>query len=111
MQLNKESEAQTCDSNEMSVLPGTESAEPGVECSVNAAMRTSQCMQGPTFRLDRPTFTVLRDNELPKPGMVFGIDAEFVALAHADKVLQRCCKTNASDGSAHLRPHAQTWIV
>eukprot|EP00208_Stichococcus_sp_RCC1054_P007145 CAMPEP_0206139688 /NCGR_PEP_ID=MMETSP1473-20131121/7013_1 /ASSEMBLY_ACC=CAM_ASM_001109 /TAXON_ID=1461547 /ORGANISM="Stichococcus sp, Strain RCC1054" /LENGTH=1376 /DNA_ID=CAMNT_0053533577 /DNA_START=121 /DNA_END=4251 /DNA_ORIENTATION=- len=45
-------------------------------------------LQGPTFRLDRPTFTVLRDNELPKPGMVFGIDAEFVALAHADKVLQ-----------------------
>ncbi len=45
-------------------------------------------MQGPSFRLDRQTFAVLRDNEAPKPGMVFGIDAEFVALAHADKVLQ-----------------------
>ncbi len=53
--------------------------------------------QGPNARLERPTFTVLREEELPRPGMVFGIDAEFVAVSRPDKVLQ---------GWAHPRARA-----
>ena len=39
------------------------------------------------MRLERP-FVVLEERELPRHGMVFGIDAEFVALSRPDKVLQ-----------------------
>ncbi len=46
--------------------------------------------QGPNARLERPLFTVLAEEELPRPGMVFGIDAEFVALSRPDKILQGC---------------------
>lgn len=35
-------------------------------------------------------FTVLAEKGLPRPGMVFGIDAEFVALSRPDKILQGC---------------------
>jgi hypothetical protein len=46
-------------------------------------------LQGPSALVER-NFTVLGEDEAPRPGTVFGIDAEFVALTQADKVLQGC---------------------
>jgi hypothetical protein len=46
-------------------------------------------MQGPNAPVER-NFTVLQEDEVPRPGTLFGIDAEFVALSQPDKVLQGC---------------------
>lgn len=46
-------------------------------------------LQGPSAQVEQ-NFTVLQEDEAPTPGMVFGIDAEFVALSRPDKVLQGC---------------------
>lgn len=56
-------------------------------------------MQGPHARVER-NFTVLHEVEAPRPGMVFGIDAEFVALSQPDKVLQGCAVHLCQDASS-----------
>lgn len=65
--------------------------------------------QGAAYRLDRQTFTVLRDNELPKPGVVFGMDAEFVALSQGDKLLQG--RVPSSDANRQSRCSLQDWTL
>lgn len=53
-------------------------------------------MQGPGAPVER-NFTVLQEDEALRPGTVFGIDAEFVALSQPDKVLQGCVFLRRSD--------------
>lgn len=49
--------------------------------------RSPRVVQGPHARLEAPPYQVLQHP--PVPGMLLGIDAEFVALAPAEKVMQR----------------------
>jgi hypothetical protein len=46
-------------------------------------------LQGPKVRLHKPTFAPLLPNELPQPGTLFALDAEFVAYSPPEKALQR----------------------
>ena len=41
------------------------------------------------MRLHRPTFAPLQPGELPQPGQLFALDAEFVAYSPPEKALQR----------------------
>lgn len=45
--------------------------------------------QGPKVRLHKATFSPLLPSELPQPGSLFALDAEFVAFAPAEKALRR----------------------
>ena len=42
------------------------------------------------MRLHKPAFTPLLPSELPQPGSLFALDAEFVAFSPPEKALQRC---------------------
>jgi hypothetical protein len=46
-------------------------------------------LQGPKVRLHKPTFAPMLPNELPQPGTLFALDAEFVAYSPPEKALQR----------------------
>ena len=46
--------------------------------------------QGPKVRLHKPTFAPLLPEELPQPGSLFALDAEFVAYSPPEKALLRC---------------------
>ncbi|KAL4859552.1 PAN2-PAN3 deadenylation complex catalytic subunit pan2 [Chlorella vulgaris] len=46
-------------------------------------------LQGPKVRLHKATFSPLLPSELPQPGSLFALDAEFVAFAPAEKALRR----------------------
>jgi hypothetical protein len=56
---------------------------------VLAARRPAALPQGPKVRLHRPTFTPLGPAELPHPGLLLALDAEFVAYSPPDKRLRR----------------------
>ncbi|KAK9820479.1 hypothetical protein WJX72_010776 [[Myrmecia] bisecta] len=45
-------------------------------------------LQNASVRLHRPSFTPLGPDELPKPGALFALDAEFVALCAPEKVIR-----------------------
>ena len=45
-------------------------------------------LQGSSLRRRMPTFEPLGPDEAPHAGMLLGIDAEFVALSHPQKVLK-----------------------
>lgn len=45
--------------------------------------------QGPKVRLHKPTFAPLLAIELPQPGSLFALDAEFVAYSPPEKALLR----------------------
>ena len=45
-------------------------------------------LQGSSLRRRVPTFEPLGPDEAPHAGMLLGIDAEFVALSHPQKVLR-----------------------
>lgn len=45
--------------------------------------------QGPKVRLHKPTFAPLHPGELPQPGALFALDAEFVAYSPPEKALLR----------------------
>ena len=42
------------------------------------------------MRLHKPTFAPLLPTELPQPGALFALDAEFVAYSPPEKTLLRC---------------------
>ncbi|KAL4430743.1 hypothetical protein ABPG75_005999 [Micractinium tetrahymenae] len=46
-------------------------------------------LQGPKVRLHKPTFAPLLASELPQPGSLFALDAEFVAYSPPEKALLR----------------------
>jgi PAB-dependent poly(A)-specific ribonuclease subunit 2 len=46
-------------------------------------------LQGPKVRLHKPTFAPLLPTELPQPGALFALDAEFVAYSPPEKALLR----------------------
>ncbi len=57
---------------------------------VVAYLLPAPTLQGPKVRLQRPSFTPLAPSELPQPGSLFALDAEFVAFLPPEKALQRC---------------------
>ena len=58
-------------------------------CACALSFWGTPALQGPHAPVER-NFTPLQDDEALRPGTVFGIDAEFVALSQPDKVLQGC---------------------
>ena len=44
-------------------------------------------LQGPAAKLAPRSFVPLSDEEAPRPGMLLGLDAEFVALSQPEKRL------------------------
>jgi hypothetical protein len=51
-------------------------------------------------RLHKATFSPLLPSELPQPGSLFALDAEFVAFAPAEKALRRWATGGGLAGSA-----------
>ncbi|KAL4432378.1 hypothetical protein ABPG77_001677 [Micractinium sp. CCAP 211/92] len=52
-------------------------------------------LQGPKVRLHKPTFVPLSGAELPQPGSLFALDAEFVAYSPPEKALLRGVEVEA----------------
>lgn len=67
---------------------GPAEATPVLTAESFLALCRSPPVQSPTVRLKPATFKPLEQEELPHPGMLLGIDAEFVALSPPDKAVK-----------------------
>eukprot|EP00887_Chlorella_sp_A99_P005338 scaffold1.g5338.t1 len=79
--------------SQTSIVKAGAEAEPAPPAPVLTPERFLQLcraapLQSPKVRLHRPTFTPLGPEEQPRPGMLFALDAEFVAYSPPEKVMR-----------------------
>ena len=56
-------------------------------------------LQGPSTRLNAPRFVPLEPHEMPRPGTLLALDAEFVAHAPAKRARRGCaCSPQCTEG-------------